>query len=197
MAAESASVAFLFEFVVLLLDRLQETKAKAFGFFDLLNGGSTVERLERPCNQLPLEMEGYIRYMQVHWLVTLLAGVMFDKARAATLDLYLAVGFLLDVLDVDALMADHLRAKVEPGDEFKVDRDFLFGPFPLVKFSSVRKEKEQKRGSRLPFQGGRARPVQAREGGGTGARQQGLEAPVSSALRSWQWPPQGLPSSCA
>jgi hypothetical protein len=45
MAAESTSVAFLFEFVVLLLDRLQETEAKTFGFFDLLDGGSTVGQL--------------------------------------------------------------------------------------------------------------------------------------------------------
>ena len=40
MTTESSSVTFLFEFVVLLLDRLQETEAEAFGFFDFLGGGS-------------------------------------------------------------------------------------------------------------------------------------------------------------
>ena len=43
MATESTSMALLFEFVVLLLDRLQETDAKAFGFFDLFDSGSTGE----------------------------------------------------------------------------------------------------------------------------------------------------------
>jgi len=38
---------------------------------------------------------------------------MFDKARATTLDLYFAVGFLLDVFDIDTLMSDNLGTKVK------------------------------------------------------------------------------------
>jgi hypothetical protein len=75
--------------------------------------------------------------MQVHRLVALLTGIVFDKARAATLDLDLAVGFLLDVFDVDALVADHLSTKVETGNEFEVDWDFFFRPFPLSMFSML------------------------------------------------------------
>ena len=49
MATESSSVTFLFEFVVLLLDRLQETEAEAFGLFDFLGGGSAGGQLAA-CN---------------------------------------------------------------------------------------------------------------------------------------------------
>jgi len=79
--------------------------------------------------------------MQEHGLVALLARVMFDKARASTLDLDLAVGFLLDVFDIDTLVSDNLSTKVETGNEFKVDWDFFFRPFPLPRFSMKENEK--------------------------------------------------------
>ena len=69
--------------------------------------------------------------MQEHGLVTLLASVMFDKARTATLDLDLAVGFLLNVFDIDTLVSHHLSTKVETRNEFEVDWDFFFRPFSL------------------------------------------------------------------
>jgi hypothetical protein len=69
--------------------------------------------------------------MQEHGFITLLASVMFDKARTATLDLDLAVGFLLDVFDIDTLVSHHLSTKVETRNEFEVDWDFFFRPFSL------------------------------------------------------------------
>jgi hypothetical protein len=67
---------------------------------------------------------------------------MFDKARASTLDLNLAVGFLLDVFDIDTLVSDYLSTKVETWNEFEVDWDFFFRPFPLPKFSMLEKKEK-------------------------------------------------------
>lgn len=130
--------------------------------------------------------------MQVHGLVTLLAGVVFDKTRAATLDLDLAVGFLLNVFDIDTLVSDHLGTKVETGNEFEVDWNFFFRPFSLQMFSMLRNKRF---GGSLPFQGGHVRPARLHEGDGTYVRRQGSEAPVSSVPQSWQRPLQGPLSS--
>lgn len=75
--------------------------------------------------------------MQVHRFIAFLASIVFDKARASTLDLDLAVGFLLDVLDIYSLVTNHLSTKVETGNEFEVDWNFFFRPFPLPMFSML------------------------------------------------------------
>lgn len=71
--------------------------------------------------------------VQVHRLVALGARAVFEEARAAAFDLYAAPGFLLDVLDVGAAVADDLGAKVEAGQGFHVDGDAFLGPFTLEK----------------------------------------------------------------
>jgi hypothetical protein len=69
--------------------------------------------------------------VEIHGLVALLAGLGLHETRATALDLYLAAGLLLDILDVVATAADDLCSQVKAADWFKTYGDFLFWPFAL------------------------------------------------------------------
>lgn len=66
--------------------------------------------------------------MQVHLLITLDPSIVLLESTSSSLDLYSASCLLLDVLDVGASGANHLRAEVESRDRFEVDRNALLRP---------------------------------------------------------------------
>lgn len=74
---------------------------------------------------------GYLRDVEVHWLVALPAGAGFHEARAASFDLHTTAGFGLDVLHVCTPVTDHLSSQVEAWDWFEIDGDLFLRPFAL------------------------------------------------------------------
>lgn len=69
--------------------------------------------------------------MKKHFVVAFLPSGSFEEAGSTTFNLYSATGFLLDVLDVRAAMADDLGAKVKPRNGLKANGDTFLGPFAL------------------------------------------------------------------
>ncbi len=59
--------------------------------------------------------------MEVHRLITLLAGGRFQEAGTSAFDLDFAARFLLNVLDVIASPADDLGSQVEAADGFETN----------------------------------------------------------------------------
>jgi hypothetical protein len=72
--------------------------------------------------------------MKIHILIAFATSAVLHESRAAALDLNTASGFLLDMLDIGATMADDLGAKVKAGKRLKVDWNLLFGPFTLFSY---------------------------------------------------------------
>lgn len=70
--------------------------------------------------------------MKIHRLVTLGGEGGLNESRSTSFDLNSAASLLLDVLDIGALLADHLGSQVESTDWFKIDWDILLGPFALL-----------------------------------------------------------------
>ena len=99
------------ELVVLLLDVLQQLERELLALVDHLFLAA--------------------RDVEIHLVVALASRVVFDEARAAAFDLDTASSLVLDELDVGALSANDLRAKVEAWNWLERDRDLLIGPFAL------------------------------------------------------------------
>jgi len=97
------------ELVVLLLDVLQQLERELLALVDHLFLAA--------------------RDVEIHLVVALASRVVFDEARAAAFDLDTASSLVLDELDVGALSANDLRAKVEAWNWLERDRDLLIGPF--------------------------------------------------------------------
>lgn len=72
-----------------------------------------------------------LRNVKIHRLVTLLAGQRFHETGSTALDLNLAAGFLLNVLDVVTSTANNLCSQVEAADRLQTNRELLFRPFAL------------------------------------------------------------------
>jgi hypothetical protein len=67
--------------------------------------------------------------MKIHLLIALHASVLLHEAAASALDLYSALGLLLDVFHVLTSLADDLCPEIETRDRLEFDRDALFRPF--------------------------------------------------------------------
>ena len=74
----------------------------------------------------------YVRNVEIHGLVALLAALWLHETRAAALDLDLAARLLLDELYVVATTTNHLGSQVKTADWLKSYRNFLFRPLALV-----------------------------------------------------------------
>lgn len=73
--------------------------------------------------------------MQEHRIIAFSSRAGFDKAGAATFDLDTTAGLLLYVLHVSSTLSDNLRAKVKPGEGFKINWDAFLRPFTLHEIS--------------------------------------------------------------
>jgi hypothetical protein len=73
------------------------------------------------------------RDVKVHGLITFLARLRLHETRSAALDLDLAAGLLLNILDIVATTTYDLRTKIEATDGFKTNRELLLGPFATTK----------------------------------------------------------------
>jgi hypothetical protein len=75
--------------------------------------------------------------MEIHRLIALLAALWLHETRTAALDLDLAAGLLLDVLDIVATATDDLCSQVKAANGLKTYGDFFLGPLALLFVSNV------------------------------------------------------------
>ena len=124
----------LLEMFVLLLHIRNEVFAQLFGALDFAGIRSTMHDMLLATNAIPSPTAAPVdlRHVQKHRVIALLLRGILVVGGAASLDLNATTGLLLDMLDVGATMADHLRAHVEPRKRLKADWDSLLGPFALT-----------------------------------------------------------------
>jgi hypothetical protein len=75
--------------------------------------------------------------VEIHGLIALLAALWLHEARTTALDLDLAAGLLLDVLDIVATATNDLCSQVKAADGLETYGDFFFGPLALVFVSNA------------------------------------------------------------
>lgn len=119
------------ELFVLLSDIAEKIFAELLGFLHHLGIGAPALGQSSQSGWT----RSHLRNMQEHVLIALSARRGFHVARAATLDLHAAAGFLLDMLDISAAVSNNLRAEIEAWHRLQPDRNLFLGPFALFTVS--------------------------------------------------------------
>lgn len=92
--------------MILFADVGQQIFAKLFRVFNFI-GIRTTSLISKKYSKS--DKGGYSRYVQVHWLIALLAGARFHEARTTAFDLDPATSFLLNMFHIRAGLTDNLR----------------------------------------------------------------------------------------
>jgi hypothetical protein len=114
--------------LVISLHLLKQLSAQLLGFSYTFWSGSPGGCQIEMCAHYPIRN---VRDVKIHGLITFLARLWLHETRSTALDLDLAAGLLLDVLDVVATTTYDLRTKIEATDRFETNGELLLGPLPL------------------------------------------------------------------